>query len=262
MLPDIAPIYTATVEAAIITVAQGHGGVFRLGQHHEEVEARVGRDATKRWVSTVIDRMLVRGLAVRLEKGSYAVADGLGRISPVAVAANLVDDGYVSLWAAAAHHGVTTQDVELVPVVTTARKARISSPELGASFVFHRIGAERLFGWREEPVDGVYARVAELERLLIDLLWFEGLPGAPEPAQTLAIWRAAASRVNPYVLIEYAQRMHSQRLARRVGYLMDLSEIEGSEALAGWRTGARNPFPLFRERPTMVDPSSKWGISG
>lgn len=261
MLPQLTPVRTSTLEAAIVDIAQSSGGAFRVADARVRLAA-LGHKVSSRRVLQVVEAMVKHGRTVRLDRGSYAVADGLGRISPLAVGSHLTPDGFVSLWTAADYYKVTSQDVSTVAVVTATRRRRFSSDDLGASFAFHMTTPDRLFGWHEEPIDGVFARLADIERMLIDLLWFEGTAGVPEPAQVLAIWRASASTVNPFVLVDYAKKMRSQRLSRRVGYLMDECDLEPSAALVGWRQGHREPTALFRDFPTFVDPSTKWGISG
>lgn len=261
MLPDKTPISTATVEAAVSAATQLRGGVFAFPESADLVRA-MGHDVSPRRLYQVLDAMVGLGNAVRLERGTYAMADALGRVSPLAIGGYLASDAFVSLWSAASYYGLTTQDVEAVSVVVPSRRRPILASAVGASFVFHVTTPDRIFGWHQEPVDGVFARLADVERVLIDLLYFEGTRAVPPASQILSIWEEAkrTGRVNPYVLVDYAKRMRSWTLARRVGLLMDRFDLGPVDPLLAWRTVNRHPIPAFRDPTAALISSDRWGI--
>jgi predicted transcriptional regulator of viral defense system len=261
MAVDLAPFSTSTLESALVSVAQAQGGVLRTGRDaYAQFEAR-GHRVGSAWLHSVVNALVESGRAIRLERGIYAVADDLGRISPVAVGGHIVPGGFVSLWSAADFYDLTTQDVSMVSVITSKRHPPIAAVELDAFFAFHVTSPDRLFGWHDEPINGTFARIADVERLLIDLLLFQG-PGVPEPEQVRAIWRSAIGRANPYVLVDYARRLAVASVARRVGYLMDEVGLGPTRALEGWRAGDRHPVALFPSSPSSAELSTKWGVYG
>lgn len=255
------PIPTKTVEAAIRSAAQLQGGVFAFPEAAALVRS-IGPDIGSRRLQAVLDQLVEIGVALRIERGRYVLVDALGRMSPLAIGAYLVPAGYVSLWSAAFYYGFSTQDVETVSVITTVKKARLEVPEIGASFVFHKTTPHRIFGWHEEPTDGVFARLADRERVLIDLLYFQGTRGVPRGPQIRAIWEAARSTVNPFVLVDYTRRLGSSTLARRVGYLMDELSLGPTDALLEWRARDRTAIPLFLGGASSAKGSARWGIQG
>lgn len=257
-------ILTRTIEAAIVDVAQRHGGVFRSdrsGAHLAEMR-EASHEVLPAWVTRNLSTMVGQGRAIRLEKGAYAIADSFGRIEPFAIGANLVDRGYVSLWSAADHYNLTTQDVSTVSVITDVIKPSLSIGQTGFTVSFHRTSKKRLFGFRDVAIGGTMARLADVEKMLIDLIWFYGAPGAPDGFQTMAIWRTAFEerRANGYVIAEYAARMDSQRLVRRVGFLLDQFGQPGADQLPNWRTGERRAIPLLPGSPASGDVSRAWGV--
>ena len=258
------PISTPNLAAAVLDVAARNGGVFRLDRGGATMGelAVVGFAVEAGTVTRTMSRLVEIGRAVRVEKGAYVVADAFGRVEPFAAAPALVDAGYLSLWAAADHYRLTTQDVAGMAVVTDRTKAEVP---LIHDYVarFHTTNADRLFGFHEEPMGGTYGRIADVEKMLIDLVWFYGQPITPDAFQVMAIWRHAfhEHRANPYVLADYAARMNSQRLARRVGYLLDAYQQPGSDLLAGWKSGDRKPITVLPGLPSgggTLDP--RWGI--
>jgi predicted transcriptional regulator of viral defense system len=110
-------------------------------------------------------------------------------------------------------------------------------------------------------MDGTAARLADVERVLIDLVWFEGREGVPDAHQVLAIWEASSAAANPYVLVDYARRMDSVRLSRRVGYLMDRFGMGPTDALADWSTKDRGKIRAFRFGAVGLPASNRWGIA-
>jgi predicted transcriptional regulator of viral defense system len=251
---------TLTVEAAILAAAAQSGGVFRIPEGPALVAA-AGHCVSLTRILAVLDEMEAHGAALHLERGAHVIPDPIGRVSTLAVGSHLVGLGYISLWTATDHYGLTTQDVSGVSVVTPERKRPIDSPALNARFVFHRTSSERIFGWHEEAIDGTVARIADIERVLIDLVWFTGREGVPDAFQVLAIWEAAAATANPYVLVDYAQRMGSTLLERRIGYLMDRFAIGPTDALLGWRAKDRRDIRVFRFGAVGLPASERWGVA-
>ena len=262
MIPQLTPISTSTIEAAVFAAAQQRGGLFDVATS-SEVVLDIGHEVTGRRLRAVLSDLVERGSAVPLERGRYAIVDGLGRISPIAMGGFLAPAAYVSLWTAADHYRLTTQEVSTIAVVTATQKRPLDSEALGVRFIFHQTTGRRLFGWHEEPIDGVMACLADVEKVLIDLLWFGGQAGVPRAAQVMAIWEEGAKLMNPYVLVDYSNKMASSRLRRRVGYLMDLFGLTGSDGLLDWRSVDRSPVRLFASEAWNVERSAgRWGVYG
>lgn len=259
-------ILTRTVEAAIVDVALRHGGVFRSdrdGAHMAELRS-LGHAVAPDWILDNLALMVAQGRAIRIERGAYAIADAFGRIEPFAIGGHMVDLGYVSLWSAADHYNLTTQDVSTVSVITDRIKRPADIGATGFAVLFHKTTTERLFGYEDIQIGSTTARFATIEKMLIDLIWFFGAPATPDAFQTLSIWRAAFEerRANGYIVAELAVKMNSQRLVRRVGYLLEQFGQPGTEALRNWRRGERRAIPLLAGTPPTGAFSSAWGVHG
>lgn len=261
---QVEPFPTLTTEGALIDAAARHGGVLRIAKDSESLLeiAASGHAVSALWATKVASSLVAKGRAIRIERGSYAIADAHGRIEPFAVGPALVRNGYTSLWSAADHYNLTTQDVSTVSVITDRFKPPVEIGNLGYQVVFHKTSPNRIFGFENVPIGATTARMAEIERLLIDLVWFHGTPGAPAAAQVLSIWNAAMSekRVNPYIVAEYAARMQSHTLVRRVGYLLERFKQPGADRLPDWRAADRSPIPLLPGEVVAIPASRRWGI--
>ena len=261
MTQDVTSKLTIRTETAVVDAALRHGGVFEIDARGEQVRelAAAGVPASPSWLASVLDSLVRRGRAVRLERGAYAVTDAFGHVEPFAVGGYLVRHGYVSLWSAADHHRLTTQDVSTVSVVTDVKKAAVEIAGTGYEAVFHRTSAARVFGFRDVRIGSTRARMADVEKMLIDLIWFYGTPDA---FQTMAIWRVAFEQrqANGYRLADYAARMDSPRLVRRIGHLLDVYRQPGADRLPDWRRGDRSVIPLLPGVSSSGDVSQKWGV--
>jgi predicted transcriptional regulator of viral defense system len=134
------------------------------------------------------------------------------------VDALLPGEYYVSYWTALAHYGLTEQLPSTVFVAVSGQRKK--------SFTFHQrryqfvtVPPRRFFGWTEERIGDHAFRIAQVEKALVDALYQERYGGGIiEIAKCLHHARRVA---DPARLIDYAVRMDSAALCRRLGYLME-----------------------------------------
>lgn len=247
--------------------AQRHGGLVRLGVQNTDPIGEIrtfGYEASDQRLRALLSDLAAQGVIQRPARGMYLVPDAFGRVSRWAVASELAGPhGYLSLWSAADYHRLTTSQVGWLSVVGDKAQPSVDLGQLG-SVVFHATQSHRLFGAQEIEDGGTYARVARIERMLIDLLWFPDGEEAPSSQETYIIWQAAVRKgINGPLLVDYTRRMKAGRLTRRVGYLMDLLGINGSEALAGLIGGEKEYISAIPGRGgATFTTSTKWRIGG
>ena len=247
--------------------SQRHGGVIRLGVQGQDPADEIralGHEATDQRLRALLSELTAVGTIQRPARGIYLVPDAFGRVSRWAVASELGGgSAHLSLWSAADFHGLTTSQVGWLSVVTDQPQVTVNLGPLGTA-VFHRTDKRRVFGAIEVADGAVYARVARIERLLIDLLWFAEASDAPSSTETYAIWQAAVSRgLNGALLAEYTRRMGSNRLSRRVGYLMDHFQVAGSQPLLAQLGSEQELIQAIPGRGSVtLQPSPKWRVKG
>ena len=184
----------------------------------------------------LIRKLVNRGIVTRLKPGLFVLIPfELGKETeymgnPLIVARELTQgkDYYLSHGTAMEIHGMTTQP-QLVVHVTTLEKRR-PIHIMGTEFRFIASRRELFFGlsghWvtKQEKV-----KVSDLERTVIDGLRMpEYCGGITELAK--GIWMRKEA-IEGGKLIEYALRINSGAVIRRLGYIMELYQIGSLEMM-------------------------------
>ena len=190
---------------------------------------------------SLIRKLVNRGVATRLKPGLFILVPyELGKEreymgSPLIVARELVNgkDYYLSHSTAMEIHGMVTQP-QFVFYLTTLEKRR-AIHIMATDFQFITCKEEHFFGtihhWvtKQERV-----RISDLEKTIIDSLYQpEYCGGITEAAK--GIWLRRQD-VNVGRLIEYALKMDSGAVIRRLGYLLELYAIGSPEHLETLRS--------------------------
>lgn len=195
---------------------------------HADVEKITGLPPAS--ARSLIRHAIARGIVCRVQPGLFVlVPPELGRATeftgnPYLVARELASgaDYYISHASAMELHRMVTQPQF---VIFTSTTKRIRNRTLhGTEFRFVLIGREAVFGvtrhWvsKHETVN-----VSDLERTVIDGLHLTAYCGGiTEVAKGLWMRRGD---VNPTRLVDYALRLRSGAVIRRLGYLLELYRI-------------------------------------
>lgn len=163
-----------------------------------DVESLVGE---RRYALLMLHQMVGRGEIHRVTRGFYSLHD-----DPV-VSVFALRPAYIGLQDALSIRGLWEQETNVV--VVTAGRARPGVREfLGSRVVVHRIDPSRFFGFDHVRYsEGFYLPVSDLEKTLIDLVYFRELPGK-ELAGELA------SKADQGVLERYLKRYDPAFVAR------------------------------------------------
>ena len=177
-----------------------------------------------------LSRLAKRGMVQRVERGKYC----LRGTWELVVASNLVYPSYISFLSALAFHKLTTQIPVQAQVVCTRQKKGINFGNVRIEFV--RLKKAAFFGFRR--FGDLF--VAEPEKAIIDGLY------VPERVPLPEIFYALKSgELNTGKLCEYADRLGSSVVKRRLGFLLEKAGIKiGSRLQAGKTTryAVLNPF--------------------
>jgi predicted transcriptional regulator of viral defense system len=171
----------------------------------------------------VIESLRRKGWLQRATWGEYLLIppeqgpDALGDSNLLALASRIADPYYIGFSTAAAHYGLTTQNRNVIFVVTPMR---LRAREVGEARV--RIvnpSANKFFGF--EPVDvlGYKVMISDREKTAIDCIDRPALAGGVGEAATI---QATASRRFDWTkAADYLERIGSGALVRRFGWLAD-----------------------------------------
>ncbi|OGQ90753.1 MAG: transcriptional regulator [Deltaproteobacteria bacterium RIFOXYC2_FULL_48_10] len=182
-------------------------------------------------------RLVERGLATRLKPGLFILVPAdLGHEreylgDPYIAAAEIVGDGsdyFISHASAMDIHQMVTQP-QFVVFATTTRAVRPRSI-LGTEFRFVRCKPEHFFGSMDHWATKTRKiRVSDLERTLIDgLRQPEYCGGVSEVAK--GFWMRRQD-MEVKKLVEYALMLDIGAVYRRLGYLLELFEVEAGDQL-------------------------------
>ncbi len=168
-------------------------------------------DKDRAYARLFAKRLVDRGLILRLEKSKYALAGA----DDYVVASNLVFPSYISFLSGLAYHKLTTQLPHEIQVAASKSKKGL---RYGSSrIVFIKLKKERIFGYAREKLKTGFAFVGELEKVILDSLL---LPGRCPISESYA---AIKGGIDEEKIVEYALRMDSAVLLKRLGYLLSLT---------------------------------------
>lgn len=123
-------------------------------------------------VRRIVSRLTQSGWLVRIQKGLYEIADlaslGSLTLSPFVVAQLLLPGSYVTDENALQHHGLHDQLMSsLISAAVTRRKPATVE---GITYHFTKIDEAFCFGFDEVRMDGHAARIAHVEKALLDMI--------------------------------------------------------------------------------------------
>lgn len=193
-------------------------GLFRTG----DILAGEGNpDSVRRQ----LDRWVKSGKVAQLRREVYQLQKPycITPPHPFLVANVLRRASYVSLQSALSHYGMIPEHVPVVTSITGGRPEELDTP--AGRFLFRHVQPRNFFGFLEREIaPGQIARIATPEKALADLLY---LDAGSDHADYLAELRLERSDgFDPAVLMEVADRMHSPKLERAIGRLMQHWEEE------------------------------------
>jgi predicted transcriptional regulator of viral defense system len=227
-------------------------------------------------------RLVEKGWLERVRPGLFQLVpadrgrEGLGDTNPLSTGALLVTPYFYSFATACTHHALTEQVFAEVYLACGANKRPVTIR--GTHYVFAHVPQQRFFGFEETNVLGATVLMATPERAVLDALdrpRFAG--GIREVARIVA---NAARHISWERLLDLAARWDESAIAQRLGYLLDLHQVElpphvreGLRALvapaskvhlgprAEWGTGGRlvHPWGIIENvsRERLVEPERR-----
>lgn len=167
----------------------------------------------RKYAVLYLKRLEKRKIIKRIEKGKYSLQD-----TPLQViASNLITPSYISFLSGLSYHHLTTQIPRIIQIVTTKSKKRISYEDGEIQFIKLR----RVFGYNREKTQFGYIFIGEKEKIIIDSLL---LPKYCPINETINAIKE--SKLDVKKLIDYALKMNSVVLIKRLGYSLELNDID------------------------------------
>jgi predicted transcriptional regulator of viral defense system len=217
-------------------------------------------------IRELLSDMTKRGLLMRLKKGVYHIIpyeQNAELFMPDwhLIAEHLVNDAkhYIGYYAALQIHNLITQPSlkEQIVVSKQLRPAEIKIKDIPFQFVYHN--EKHFFGEKKIWVDSFNkVMCSDLEKTLIDSLFKPDYAGGiVEIARAIYI---SKEKIKYNTLLEYAEKFDSQAVIKRLGFLLEILEINTKiiDELQKLKTDSN--IILDTELPKTGRRISRWSI--
>ena len=202
-----------------------HGYVVSFDDLARLIESK-SHDVLKHQISSLAER----GWLVRIKRGYYAVANleshSFSNVSPLVISQVLVPESYVSFEFALNYRGHFDQLPAKVTSVTSSNTRKFKFQNI--DYIFVKAKPEMMEGFEEISIEGQHARVAVLEKALLDFLHFR------KNTYTVDLLVEKLNEVKGELDTDEITKLsmaYPITLRRRLGFLLDLTGTD-SESLA------------------------------
>jgi len=204
--------------------------ISRLGYvvYFEDIKKLLVKDYSSDEIKKQISLLSKRGWLVRIKRGVFAVATleshSFASVSPYMVSQVLVPESYVSFEFALANYGLFDQLPKRLTAVTPIRPKQFSFQNTEYRFV--KIKSELFFGFQEARFNNHQANIAELEKTILDFLYFRTDTYSLDIV--LEKLRSGEGEFDFKRLYDYAAK-YPLSVRRRLGFLLDLAGADTGE---------------------------------
>ena len=186
-------------------------------------------DMKKDYLKVMFHRLEKKKWLERLEKGNYLVVPMEGKYGwsehPFVIVSRILKEYYISYRTALAHHGLTEQLSQKIYSATLDRKRNTEVELHDYTFRFIRINEKKFFGFNKTKIENEQVNIANPEKAIVDCLDKEQYAGTIiETTKALRHKRVQLNQIK-----RYAIRMQNASLVRRVGYLLDMLELDSRD---------------------------------
>lgn len=165
-----------------------------------------------------------KGWLIPLRRGLYYISDissrGFVNVSPFIIASAFDKDSYISLDSAFSFYGLFEQMLRTTSSVTSSRSRKYVFQK--NTYRYLKITGKLYFGFKTENLEGYYIKVAEIEKVILDYLYFKNDTYSMD--LLLEKLRKAADRIDFRKLFSYAWKFPCAT-KRKLGFILDLLKI-------------------------------------
>jgi len=199
------------------------GRIVTAKDVHASLKGKYSRFVLKKRVYELKEK----GWLIPLRKGLYYVTDiatrGFVGVSPLIIAAAFDKDSYISMESALSFHGLFEQMLRTVSSVTTHRSKNYKFQE--NTYKYFKIKKIVYFGYKTETLEGHYIKVAELEKAMLDYLYFKN--STYDIDLIIEKIKKGAKRLDMEKIFRYCQKF-PETTRRKLGFILDRCGIDTS----------------------------------
>ncbi len=194
----------------------------------DDIHKALGGKYSKFVLKKMVYELKVKGWLVPLRRGLYFISDissrGFVNISPFVIAGAFDKDSYVSLDSALSFYGFFEQMLRTVSSVTRFKSKKYAFQE--NTYRYLKINKSLFFGFKTENIEGYYSKVAELEKVILDYLYFKNDTYSID--LLLEKLQKAKDRIDFKKLFTYSQKF-PETTKRKLGFILDILKIDTGE---------------------------------
>jgi len=205
----------------------------------------LGKD--ENYAKVFLNRIVKRKMLIKIGKGRYALPNQ----NPFSIASTIIFPSYISFISAYSFYGLTTQIPRTIFVLSLKQKKGIAYNDYKIEFV--KIAKERFFGYKRDFFENKIVFIAEVEKAVLDSLFLPRYCPIPETFFTLK-----GMEINMEKLLSYLKKFNSAIVAKRLGYLLDLTGVDiydEVKPLLNKNYDLLNPL-----KPKTKEKNKKWKI--
>ncbi len=215
---------------------------------YENAKVTVERLKKKKWIMGVAKgKYLIIPLAAGV-RGEYAEHEFV-------LASLIAEPCYIAYWSALNHYGFTEQ----VPnIVFAATRRKIKSREIfGTKFKFVFLSPRKFFGFEDISISCLKIKISDKEKTIIDCLDKPRYCGGIEEIAKSIYF--ARNEIDFGKIINYALKMKSNALIKRLGFLLDIIGMETkTKKLENKISSSRSVLDPTKEKKGKVN--IKWKL--
>lgn len=200
------------------------GKIVATGDIHKALGKKYSRFTLKKRIY----ELKVKGWLVPLRRGLYFISDissrGFVNISPLVIAGAFDKDSYISLDSALSHYGLFEQILRTVSSVTKFKTKKYVFQD--STYRYLKINKKLYFGFKTENIEGYYTKVAELEKVVLDYLYFKNDTYSID--LLLEKLQKIKDRIDFKKLFMYARKFPGAT-KRKLGFILDVLKINTEE---------------------------------
>lgn len=191
-------------------------------------ELREALGASGNYARLFAHRLVKKGWLERLRPGLFQFVpadrgrEGVADLNPLAAGAVLASPYFYSFGTACTHHGLTEQVFSAVYLA--CQEQRRPETIRDKRYIFVRVPEQLFFGFEEITVLGYPVMMAIAERAVLDAI--DRPRHAGGIGEVSRIVARAVTRTSWSALLDLTRKWGSSALAQRLGYLLDLHQVD------------------------------------
>lgn len=219
-------------------------------------------DRKKSEVTKLLHDLAKNEWVMRLSKSKYLILPLEAGPEPkfteheFVIASHLVHPYYIGYWSALNYYGFTEQVPGTVFVATLKRKRGVSIA--GVEYIFISLSRKKFFGYERRWIGSNPVVLSSKEKTLIDCLDHPEYCGELIEA-VKGLWNAR-EEISFKTLFDYAKRIGNNAVLKRLGYLMELFELEPELVRKINKVLSKSYSPLDPTKPKKGRYNSKWKL--